>query len=122
MHLALRFGWTMRRPGVSDSAGRALIVPALGFLLIAMQFRAPTRTSWPRFLACGGAMLLAAAFIGAFYAGATGHVTNKPSVNESLKNIWHLIAGLVGGSGVPVAWAGPGPCSPQHLPPRTARP
>ncbi len=83
-----------------------LIVPAFGFVLIAMQFRSASRVSWTRFLCCGTAMVLAAAFIGAFYVGATGRITPKLSAIQILNNLWHLVAGLDGRGDAPVAFAG----------------
>jgi hypothetical protein len=84
----------------------ALILPAFGFVLIAMQFRSASRISWTHFLCCGTAMLLAAAFVGAFYVGATGRLTPKLSANQILINLWKLVTGLFGRSETPVALAG----------------
>src|SRR5262249_29745918 len=57
----------------------ALILPAFGAVLIALQLRSDWRCSWPRFFACGASAAATAALVGALYVGATGKLTNKPS-------------------------------------------
>jgi Dolichyl-phosphate-mannose-protein mannosyltransferase len=68
----------------------ALILPALAVALVGMQLRSGERMAWSRFLACGSIALLAAMLIGAVYVGATGRISNKPSLNETLRNLWEL--------------------------------
>jgi hypothetical protein len=57
----------------------ALILPAFGCALIAMQLRPAWRCSWQRFLACGTAAAVSAALVGSIYVSATGGITNKPA-------------------------------------------
>jgi 4-amino-4-deoxy-L-arabinose transferase-like glycosyltransferase len=58
----------------------AMILPAFGGVLIALQFRAAWRCPWRQFLECGTSAAVCAALVGSVYVIATGHVSNKPTV------------------------------------------
>ena len=65
----------------------ALILPAFGLVLIAMQIVPSWRCTWRRFLECGIAATTTAAVVGAIYVGATGQFSNKPATNVILQGI-----------------------------------
>ena len=63
----------------------ALILPAFGLVLIALQLRETWRCSWRQFGECLTAGVVTAALVGAPYYVATGTFSNKPTVREMEK-------------------------------------
>lgn len=57
----------------------ALILPALGLMLIVMQIRPTWRCSWWRCGGCGSAAVFSAIAVGCTYAIVIGGLTNKPA-------------------------------------------
>jgi 4-amino-4-deoxy-L-arabinose transferase-like glycosyltransferase len=62
----------------------AVVLPATGMVLLAMQWFPNWRRSWPRVLAFCGCLTLTALLVGSLYFGFTHRFTNKPSANEIL--------------------------------------
>jgi 4-amino-4-deoxy-L-arabinose transferase-like glycosyltransferase len=58
-----------------------LLVPAIGLVLLGVRSQIP----WRRTLACGTALVGAAAVVAGPYVATIGHVTNKPTPQEILK-------------------------------------
>lgn len=64
-----------------------LVIALTGALLIGMQVLRSSRIPWLQFLACLGALGLAAILTAAPYWIAIGHVTNKPSTRTLINNL-----------------------------------
>ena len=62
----------------------AILLPAFGLALVAMQFRAEWRSTWRLFAANGALSVLGAMLIGSIYVYATGSLTNKPVAGRML--------------------------------------
>ena len=62
----------------------ALLLPAFGLALVAVQFRAEWCSTWRRFAAIGSMNVLGAVLIGSIYVYATGTLTNKPGPGRML--------------------------------------
>ncbi len=60
----------------------ALVVLALGLVLVGMQLVARSRRGWPKFWACGLSLGGAAAAVGSIYVLTTGCITNKPAAQN----------------------------------------
>ena len=75
----------------------ALIVPATGLVLVAMQFISTWRRSWVRALTCLAALLLTAAAVAGPYVLVNGRLTNKPTP----RRLWEP-----GADEAPVGWHG----------------
>lgn len=63
----------------------ALVIVATGLVLLALQAVPSMRRTWPRVLASGCCLGLAALVAGSPYYLATGKFTNKPSVHDTIK-------------------------------------
>lgn len=91
----------------------ALILPAFGIVLMAMQLLPAWRCSWPRFFACGIATATTAALVGSIYVAATGTLSNKPTTDviihgtevTSARTTAHLFAAAIPNSEHKVARA-----------------
>jgi hypothetical protein len=57
----------------------ALVVPATGLVLFALQLIPTWRRAWPQVFGCAAALLLTAMAVGSPYFLATGRLTNKPT-------------------------------------------
>ena len=66
----------------------ALVVLAVGLVLIAMQMAASRRKPWQSFVACGLGLGVTAAAVGSIYFLTLGHFTNK----NAARNIGNLIS------------------------------
>lgn len=84
----------------------ALILPAFGGVLIALQCRAARRCPWRQFFECGAATAMCALLIGAVYFITVGHFSNKPAVdyvthNTTVAQGHDLFAGQLFAAAVP---------------------
>jgi 4-amino-4-deoxy-L-arabinose transferase-like glycosyltransferase len=88
----------------------ALVVVAAGLVLAGLQMVPGWRQAWPQWLMRAAALAIPGLVLGSIYYLATGHFTNKPSVNEILTT--HATAAAPAGQTVhstpaPVAFGGP---------------
>lgn len=80
-HRPLEFAWAGLFGGLAylTRPEGALVVLALGVTLVGMQLLPRRRTTWPRFLACGMSLSVAAAVVGGIFVFTIGKLTSKPA-------------------------------------------
>jgi hypothetical protein len=66
----------------------ALVVIAVGLVLLGMQSYAPWRRPWWQLCVCSLSLVVGAVTVGGPYAWAIGSFTNKPTPKEILKTAW----------------------------------
>jgi hypothetical protein len=84
----------------------ALLLPAIGVVLLVQQGQPAWRCSWGRCFACGATLALVAGAFGSIYVVATGRVTNKVSARQIIDKLGHLLHAQAGAETPQVAMAG----------------